>query len=78
MRMGAVPMGQMERTTTVDPVVVGDRSLTFAPVDVTGKKPPLIPPSWWPWIIAAGALGVAWWWVEKNGGGRRGGPLDDE
>lgn len=70
-------MGQLERTTTVDPIVINGKPVEPGAL-VTGTKPPLIPASWWPWIIAAGALGVAWWWVEKNGGGRRGGPLEDD
>jgi hypothetical protein len=59
-------MGELDRTVTVDPIVVngqvvGDGSL------ITGKKPPLIPASWWPWILAAGALGVVWWMSREEG-----------
>lgn len=54
-------MGELDTTITVDPVVVNGQTTNESGALITGDKPPLIPKSWWPWIIAAGALGVIWW-----------------
>lgn len=69
-------MGELDRTVTVDPIivngqVVGDGSL------ITGNKPPLIPANWWPWIIAAGALGFVWWMSREEGEDEDDRPFDE-
>lgn len=44
---------------------------------VTGDRPPLIPPAWWPWIIFGVVGGAVWWFVAQSKREGRGdaGPL---
>lgn len=51
-----------------DVVIVGGQQ-AGPPLEVHGKKPPLVPATWWPWIIAAGAL-AGMWWLTREGPGR--------
>jgi hypothetical protein len=70
-------LGELDRTVTVDPIVVNGQPSGDGAV-ITGTKPPMIPASWWPWLIAGGALGFAWWMSSQNEGGRRNdGPFDE-
>jgi len=59
-------MGEMTTTVTVDPVVVNGQTTNEPGSVITGDKPPLIPKSWWPWIIAGGALGAIWWFTRDD------------
>ncbi len=43
-----------------DVVIVGGQP-AGPPLEVLGKRAPIIPASWWPWIIAAGAAAGLWW-----------------
>jgi hypothetical protein len=70
-------MGELDRTITVDPIVVNGQVVGDGSV-ITGKKTPLVPPSWWPWIIAAGAIGFVWWQSQQEEGDDDDRPFDDE
>jgi len=48
-----------------DVIIVGGQP-AGGPIDVHGKKPPLVPATWWPWIIAAGALAGLWWLTRET------------
>jgi hypothetical protein len=53
-------MGELDRTVTVDPIVVNGQTVDSAGV-ITGDRPPLVPKSAWPWIIVAAVLGAVWY-----------------
>lgn len=63
---GMANMGELNTTVTVDPIVVNGQVTDQAGALVQGRKTPIIPPSWWPWIIAAGALGAMWWLTSND------------
>jgi hypothetical protein len=50
---------------STDLIVVGGQSAGPAPV-ITGTAPPSALASWWPYILAAGVLGLVWWFVRKD------------
>jgi len=70
-------MGELDRTVTVDPIIVNGQVTGEAGSLISGNKPPLIPASWWPWIIAAGALGFAWYVSQQGEGDDDDRPFDD-
>lgn len=48
-----------------DVIIIGGQP-AGAPINVQGKKPPLVPATWWPWIIAAGAAAGLWWLTKSE------------
>ncbi len=57
-------LGEMQRTITIyDP---DSRTVQAAEETITGTRPPLIPKNWWPWIIAAAALGGMWYLTREE------------
>ncbi len=52
--------GEDISTEIGDVVIVGGQS-AGPPINVHGTKPPAVPSTWWPWIIAAGIAGGLWW-----------------
>lgn len=63
---GGGGMRAFDATVTVDPVVVNGQTTTEGGALITGEKPPLVPKSWWPWILGIAAIGVGWWIVKDD------------
>lgn len=66
----------LDQTVTVDPIVVDGQVVDQAGT-LTGNAPTSGKKLWWPWIVAGGALALAWWYVESQEG-RKDRPLVDE
>ena len=75
MKLGRRHIGEMDRTVTVDPVVINGQATAEPGASITGDKPPLIPPTWWPWIITATALGIAAYFANREEGQEMARPL---
>jgi hypothetical protein len=73
MRLGIRALDQL---VTVDPIVVDGQVVGTADA-ITGTAPPAGKRSWWPWVVAGGALIAAWWYVEQSEEGRKDRPLVD-
>lgn len=63
-------MNGIERTITVEPSV-----MQFDPITIPGNAPPFKLPSWWPWAVAAIAIGGLWYLTREDRHGR-GRPLE--
>lgn len=62
-------MGEYEREITIyDP---DSRTVSGPEINVLGSSPPMVPETWWPWIIGAAVLGGLWWITRDE----RSGPL---
>jgi hypothetical protein len=56
-------MNGIERTITIEP----GGPMTFDPITVEGNPPPFGLPSWWPWAVAAIAIGGLWYLTREEG-----------
>jgi hypothetical protein len=67
-------MGEYQRTITIEPWSTNPSGrIDFDPVAVEGKAPPFQLPSWWPWAVAAIAIGGLWYLTREKGRGPLGG-----
>jgi hypothetical protein len=67
--VGIKRMGDVD--VTVDPIVLtsnstGQVATGDAGPPITGDAAPLIPKSWWPWILLAAVGGVIWYLVAND------------
>lgn len=63
----------LDQSITLDPIVI-DGQVVGQSDPVTGTAPPTTAMKWLPWIIAGGALALAWW-LSEQGEGRNDRPL---
>lgn len=59
----------LDQVVTVDPIII-DGQIVGAADTLTGAAPTPGKKTWWPWIVAGGALVLAWWYVEQSEEGR--------
>ena len=66
-------IGEYERTITVEPTASTRIDFSDEPITIEGKRPPFGLPTWWPWIVAAIAVGGLFYLTREKGRGPLGG-----